>query len=279
MILPDDPDRHNGAVATAGELADLIRASATTSRRTNSGAELWFADDLVLKRHAARTDPVALARRLAVAAAHDTFAPPVSTDLVLDADGRPLTVWPRVEVTSAAQSALPWADAGVLLARLHRTPVGELPRHGWAERVTRAASRAPGELAGLGRRLAGLESTGAWTLVHGDWHLGQLGRWTDGWRLLDIDDVGVGDPAWDLARPAGFWAAGLLADADWHTLLDAYRDSGGPAVPTHGDPWPALDLPARCAVFVAAVGELGRSQPHSEGTARALVEACRRMAQ
>ena len=41
------------------------------------------------------------------------------------------------------------------------------------------------------------------TLVHGDWHLGQLGRRsaTTPWMLIDVDDLGVGDPAWDLARP------------------------------------------------------------------------------
>jgi predicted trehalose synthase len=44
------------------------------------------------------------------------------------------------------------------------------------------------------------------TLVHGDWHLGQLGRRGEHWVLIDVDDLGVGDPAWDLARPAGFWA-------------------------------------------------------------------------
>ena len=49
--------------------------------------------------------------------------------------------------------------------------------------------------------------------------------------LIDVDDLGVGDPAWDLARPAGFWAAGLIPDDDWATFLDAYRDAGGPALP------------------------------------------------
>ena len=93
-------------------------------------------------------------------------------------------------------------------------------------------------------------------LVHGDWHLGQLARVDGGWRLLDIDDVGLGDPAWDLGRPAGFWAAGLLGDEQWRAFLDGYRASGGPGVPPDGDPWPRLDLPARCAVFVAAVREL-----------------------
>ncbi len=44
---------------------------------------------------------------------------------------------------------------------------------------------------------------------------GQLG-W-DGRRrvLIDVDDLGVGDPRWDPGRPAGFWAAGLIPDAEW----------------------------------------------------------------
>jgi aminoglycoside phosphotransferase (APT) family kinase protein len=91
------------------------------------------------------------------------------------------------------------------------------------------------------------------TLVHGDWHLGQLGRRTatEPWRLIDVDDAGVGDPAWDLARPAGFWAAGLIPDEDWTLFLAAYREAGGPAVPS-GDPWPVLEPFARAAVVQAA---------------------------
>ena len=85
----------------------------------------------------------------------------------------------------------------------------------------------------------------------------------------------LGDPAWDLARPAGFWAAGLLDDEAWTTFLAAYRESGGPAVPADGDPWPALDLPARAAVLVAAVQAL--RLPHSELTVEPLLAACRRM--
>jgi hypothetical protein len=119
------------------------------------------------------------------------------------------------------------------------------------------------------------------TVVHGDWHLGQLARTTAGWRLVDVDDLGVGDPAWDLARPAGFWAAGLLDDASWEELLGAYRGARGPGVPESGDPWPALDLPARCAVFVATVRELRReardARRHSHDISRALLAACAQM--
>jgi aminoglycoside phosphotransferase (APT) family kinase protein len=89
------------------------------------------------------------------------------------------------------------------------------------------------------------------TLVHGDFHLGQLGRRAGPWVLLDVDDLGAGDPAWDLARPAGFWAAGLIPDDDWAAFVDSYRDAGGAALPA-GDPWPVLDPFARAAVVQAA---------------------------
>ena len=113
--------------------------------------------------------------------------------------------------------------------------------------------------------------------MHGDWHLGQLGRLDGSWRLLDIDDIGLGDPAWDLGRPAGFWAAGLLGDEQWRSFLDGYRSSGGPGVPPDGDPWPRLDLPARCAVFVAAVRELRAQPAPSDHPGSDLLQACSRM--
>ncbi|MFT3860165.1 phosphotransferase family protein [Micropruina sp.] len=250
-------------------------------RTTDSGAELAFSDEVVIKRHSPRTRPDALERRLALAAAHPDFVPPVTAEVRTDPDGRAVTVWPRVRVLDPADSHVPWAEAGRLLARLHRSPApDELPTHGWPDRLARARAAAPPELAALAERLGAEASRRPEpaVLVHGDWHLGQLGAWRDGWRLIDVDDVGLGDPAWDLARPAGFWAARLLGDADWLDFLDAYRAADGPAVP-RGDPWPVLDLPARCAVLVAAVRALRSSEVHSDGTAHALVSACRRMAQ
>jgi hypothetical protein len=85
----------------------------------------------------------------------------------------------------------------------------------------------------------------------------------------------------------GSGAAGLLSTDDWEGFLAAYRAAGGPGVPVTGDPWPALDLPARAAVVIAAtravgaVGAVGArrsgADTHSDHTAEALLDACRKM--
>jgi hypothetical protein len=99
-----------------------------------------------------------------------------------------------------------------------------------------------------------------------------MGRRDGAWLLIDVDDLDTGDPASDLARPAGFWAAGLLPDADWATFLDAYRDAGGLALRTApADPWPVLDPFARAAVIQAAA----RAVDDESGAL--LLEACARM--
>src|SRR5690606_21380424 len=80
-------------------------------------------------------------------------------------------------------------------------------------------------------------------LAHGDWHLGQLVL-RDRWLPIDADVLGVGDSAWSLARPAAWYAAGLLDQEVWDRFLGAYLAAGGPALDGEG-PWRRLDLPAR----------------------------------
>lgn len=160
-------------------------------------------------------------------------------DGLLALDGRPVTLWPYgPPVDPADPDAAPWEEAARLLALLHRTPppVGAAdrlpemrapvkaalavdrmrrtaPDHPAAATVLAAWRSVPDRLAPGGPRL----------LCHGDFHLGQLVRAPGSvppqkslssppapWRLIDIDDLGLGDPAWDLARPAAWFAAGIL---------------------------------------------------------------------
>jgi hypothetical protein len=165
------------------------------------------------------------------------------------------------------------AKAARAMARL-----GALPDSPDA-RVVRSAWRmlppwARGEQPYRGRR----------ALCHGDWHLGQLVRHPspDGpWLLIDVDDLGVGDPAWDLARPAMWFAVGLLPGDAWARFLAAYRAEGGAAVPPDGDPWPRLDVPARAlavqaaAIAVAKAARAGRALDPAESR---LLDACARIA-
>ena len=224
--------------------------------QTGSGAEIVVDGDVVYKLHRPGTNPRVLATRLRVAAESDSLLSPL--DVVPEPDGvRWRTRWPRVEVVAPQPECVPWVEAGRLLAALHGESTTLRLPHGWPQRlrrmvrstdytvVRRAAANLPPEVwrAGSPDRPT--------TLVHGDWHLGQLGRRAGPWVLIDVDDLGVGDPAWDLARPAGFWAAGVIPDDDWTMFLDAYRDAGGPAVPA-GDPWPVLEPFARAAVIQAA---------------------------
>ena len=251
--------------------------------QTRSGAEIVFDSDVVLKLHRIGTDPLALGARLRIGVASDALLSPIS--VVPERVGRRWqTRWPIVETVVVEPDRAPWAEAGRLLATLHREPVPErAPEHGWPQRLARAVDNLEAT-SGAVRSAAAALPDEVWragsparpaTLVHGDWHLGQLGRRTAAtpWVLIDVDDLGIGDPVWDLARPAGFWAAGLIPDHDWVAFLEAYRTCG-PALPA-GDPWPVLEPFARAAVVHAAASGLAHGD--TDETQRVLLAACERM--
>ncbi len=245
--------------------------------QTRSGAEIVVDGDVVYKLHRPGTDPRALATRLRIAAESGSLLTP------LDTNPEPVgmrwrTRWPRVETVVPQPECAPWADAGRLLAQLH----GEaMPRADAAARLAAAAAarcrhRGPTMTPSAARRPSCHPRCG------GPAHRTGRRRWCTATGIsassaddprssrgccIDIDDLGVGDPAWDLARPAGFWAAGLIPDDDWATFLDAYRDAGGPALPPV-DPWPVLEPFARAAVVQAAA-----HHPDDE----LLLAACARM--
>ncbi|MFJ6614622.1 phosphotransferase family protein [Streptomyces sp. NPDC091289] len=284
---------------------------------------------IVAKAHAADTDREALAARIALAAAPrltGILLPPLTAPERSPTDSghpepsgtprrpgpsehpasapapRPVTLWPfGAPVDPTDPEAAPWAEAAVLLARLHRTePPFRLPPMRGPAKAARAVARMraalPGDPAVL-PVLAGWRALPAWArgeapvparragfLCHGDLHLGQLVRHPapDGpWLLIDVDDAGVGDPAWDLARPAAWYAAGLLAPEDWSAFLDAYRSAGGPAVPPTGDPWPELDVPARALTVQTAALALAKCAAEKrdpDELEQLMIESCARIA-
>lgn len=244
-------------------------------------------DDIVVVKHPAGTVRDDLAVRVKIAASDPVralFAAPLSPVPAVAPDGRLVTLEPRT-VGLEPDEPVPWHEAGALLGSLHRTPIRHDPpphigRVRLVEVVQQAAELKPGGTTDILREL-GLTLLDTWpertwrTLVHGAWDLNRLGRMpgTTTWLLTDPSTLGAGDPAWDLGAPAGFWAAGLLDDHSWRAFLDGYAEAGGP-LPSSGQPWEALEFPARCAVFMATVRELRRSGDHVTERGSVLITAC-----
>jgi hypothetical protein len=291
-------------------------AGATPLRlgRPGTAAVLVRYGSVVVKAHAAGTDPVALAARLV--AAGGALAPVLLAPL----DPRPIpvgdrlvSVWPHGVTVPADPRRVPWADAAALLARLHTTApdTGELsglPPCGAPERVidpvAALAGRRYGDQDG-GRRDAAAVIRAAWrtvpawvrgrapapgpvTVVHGDWHLGQLIAPAGvGWRLGDVDDLGIGPPVWDFARLAALRALGVVLEDEFQGFLDAYWAAGGPALrlgtggPADPHGWAALDAVARAQVVSAAARRLARpdaERGYPDGLTDDLLRVCARLA-
>ncbi|MEU3553983.1 phosphotransferase [Streptomyces fragilis] len=294
-------DLHEHARAAAHPAARPCPGCVTDTLADRPDATVVRHHRTVVKAHAPGTDPAALRARVAVAAAlPDILLPPLDPAPV-PLGGRLVTHWPLGRpVDPDDPDAAPWEDAATLTARLHRTPpppgLPAMRGPGKAAlAVARLAADAPGHpavpaLLGAWRALPPWARDeepappGAVTaLCHGDLHLGQLVRHPapDGpWRLIDVDDLGVGVPAWDLARPASWYACGLLPAEEWQRFLRAYRAARGPAVPAEGDPWPTLDVPARALTVQTAARSVTKAalagRPLDEAE-EALVDACGRM--
>lgn len=260
---------------------------------------------VVVKAHHTDTDPADLAARVALAAdprLAGILLPPLRPRPRWDAD-RWLTVWPFGRTVIPEPDAAPWSAAADLLARLHAVTLsgaavpgderlGHLPPAAGPQRVARSvAALAAFDDPDVRAVRTAWRTLPPWArgerpypgtvrLTHGDWHFGQLiGDGQGGWLLIDVDDLGLGDPLWDLGRPAAYRAIGVVTGEEFTGFLDRYRAGGG--LLAWPDPWPDLDVPARAyAVHTAARALLTarRAGTDPDDVTRELLAACRRMA-
>ncbi|MDR1711582.1 MAG: hypothetical protein LBR58_07005 [Propionibacteriaceae bacterium] len=252
---------HDPRVGPSTPVAQFTTPEVITRPSHPGAVRTYVCGGCAVKIHASDIEPAVLARRLEVIDGPELdrfWMHPLTRGFYPAPGGGVGTMWPRVTLVSTIEHP-PWADAGALLARLHTAPVDpKLPPHGGVGRFRQAVEMARalegyGWLADLGETLVDrIIPAERPTLVHGSWHLGHIGHplLSKRWRLLDPDLLGLGNPGWDLAMPAGYQAAGLLADEDWEAFLGGYRELGGVF-----DAEESRDL-VRAALFIAAVREL-----------------------
>lgn len=228
--------------------------------------------------------------------ANDLFLQPLCRH-VFQIEDRLFTVWPAAEThLPNSVDQFEWVESAQLLASLHnlsvRTkrlvrPAGWLGRLGHLKTKIEACRAFPDERKTL---LAALEtlprfSSTTWhenntSLVHGDWHPGQVVRSSNQLKLIDCDDVGLGNPMWDLARVAGWSLAGVISHEVWTSFFNHYAAARQLTNQQIETVWQNLELPARAATILSAatgVIHAEKEQRDLEDYEKELFESCQRI--
>jgi aminoglycoside phosphotransferase (APT) family kinase protein len=254
-------------------------------------------DDVIVKSHARRTNESHLGQCLQIVSGsgfRDVFVQPRIAKPKHVA-GKLVTYWQAGRALEChSPDEIDWGAAAKLLATLHALPIpARTPQSGWTARIKRSYQRLailPDSLerTAVLSAYATLPSHGSsrWipappVVIHGDFHPGQLVELGGQLKLIDIDDVGIGDATWDLSRIAGWRLAGLLSEENWRQFIDSYFAQRPDFHDDQASLWDRLELSARAAVVQSAAARLFAAWDESrplEDFESDLIETCKRIA-
>lgn len=259
---------------------------------------LFTLGEKVVKIHAAGTSKDDLNARMQIIQTKpfsEIFLKPLRPYCTETSADRLFTIWPLASSLNLETTYIPWRESAKLLADLHKIPhdpkASGLPKaravQRWEKAIASLDEIRPDRQSFEWRIVCEAAATidlPSWLFtrthwIHGDWHLGQIVRQSDSWRLIDMEDMGLGHPTWDLARPAAFFAAGLLSSEEWDSFLRSYLEFGGKAV-DRNDIWQSLSPAAQCLTIQCAAVALGKAQESGRDLLddeRAFVASCERM--
>lgn len=240
----------------------------------------------LLQRHVVKIHPTYINREIldqkfrliASKPCRDLFLQPLQNELV-SVDERSVSIWPLAKSLSAeSPEQLDWSEYGRLLGKLHeasselKTAMPQnLCASSWPSRVRRGLERTKQckenhlkhEVLKAYSRLAVdklcQEHVKYPTIVHGDWHPGQMVLFQNKTLFIDVDDIGMGNFSWDLSRPAAWFYCGLLDESLWNLFLTNYISTSPIKFhekTNHDD----LEAAARAAVVQGAASALVQSE-------------------
>lgn len=214
------------AIARAEHVEPVLREASVVRHNPGRRLVLRTRDEYVKTAPGRAETALRHARRL-----HDAGVPTVPVRRICDDDTWASRAWGSGDLASHP-SERHAAAAGAALARVHAHPSHAPVQETTDDRAARAVDAVRTVLPALGDRAHALSlrrpRTGHRTLVHGDFSADQvLVDAREDVRLIDLDRMGTGDPARDLATFAVEEHVRTGALSLTTALFAAYRSSGG----------------------------------------------------